>query len=110
MLGATAAPPHFPLVRRIIRLIDRELGERGLPEMFRQSRRLQVDLATGDLPGQQTVELGQRSPRAQQSCEPRGFRIIAALRKRQLPRYQLEDVDGDAQLERIVARDAGRDV
>ena len=32
--------PQFPLVRRVVRLIDGELVHRGLPQMFREPRRL----------------------------------------------------------------------
>ncbi len=49
MLGITFVPSQLPPIRRIVRLIDRELVHRGLPEMISQSRRLQIDLAVGDL-------------------------------------------------------------
>ena len=39
--------------------------------------------------------------RAQQRCQPRAFRGIAALLQRQLPRHQIERVDRDPQLEGV---------
>jgi hypothetical protein len=47
---------------------------------------------------------------AKQILQARGFRRIAPLRKRQLPRDQVQHVDGDTQLERVVAADDRRDV
>ena len=40
---------QLPLVRRVVRLIDGELVHRGLPQMFGNPRRLQIDLAFCDL-------------------------------------------------------------
>ena len=71
--------PQLPLVRRIVRLIDRELVHRGLPQMLRQPRRLQIDLAFCDLLRQRAVEFDQRAVGAEQLLQPRSFRRIAAL-------------------------------
>ena len=58
--------PQLPLVRRIIRLIDGELVHRGLPQMLRQPRRLQIDLAFRDPVRQRAVEVEQRAVDAEQ--------------------------------------------
>src|SRR5688572_1277932 len=79
---------QLPLVRSIIRLIDRELVHRGLPQMLRQSRRLQIGLALGDALGERAVEFGERAVHAEQLLQPRGLRGIALLLLRQLPRHQ----------------------
>src|SRR3954452_13029212 len=38
----------LPPVRRVIRLVHRELGERGLPQMLGHAWRVQIHLAAGD--------------------------------------------------------------
>ena len=57
-------PTSFPnslLYDRIIRLIDRELVHRGLPQMIGQPRRLQIGLAVGDSLRQRAVEFAERA-------------------------------------------------
>src|SRR5215813_10169421 len=87
-------PPHLPLVGRIVRLVDGELGERGLPEMFRQARCLQINLAARDLACQRAVELGERALRTQQLRKSRGFGCVTLIFHRQLPCDETKDVDG----------------
>ncbi len=78
--------------------------------MLRQPRRLQIDLAFCDLVRKRAIEFAERTLHAEQLRQPRGFRGIAALLQRQLPRHQIERVDGDPQLEGVVAVDLRRDV
>src|SRR5437588_7521055 len=101
---------QLPLVGRIIRLIDGELVNRGLPEMFCEPRRLQIDLALGDLLAERAIQLDQRAIRAEQLFQPRAFGSIAPLLQRQLARDEIQRVDTNAELESVVARDDGRDL
>ena len=73
--------------------------------MFREPRRLQIDLAVCYLVRQRAIQLDQRTIRAKQLLEPRGLRGITPLLQRQLARDQIERVDADAELEGVVALD-----
>ena len=63
--GSYAPFSQFPLVRRIVRLIDRELVHRGLPQMLGKARRLQIELAFRDPVGERAVEVSKRTLHAQ---------------------------------------------
>ena len=78
--------------------------------MIGKPRRLQVDLAFRDAIGERAIEFAERALHAQQLRQPRGFRGIAALLQRQLARHQIERVDRDPQLERVMPADLGRDI
>src|ERR1700733_6500166 len=91
---------QLPLVRRIIRLIDRELVHRGLPQMRSEPRRLQIGIALRDAVGEPAIEFAECALFAQQARQPRGFRRIAGLRQRQLAGREIQRIDRDPQLER----------
>src|SRR5260370_3322075 len=69
---------QLPLVRPIVRLVDGELVQRGLPQMIRQPRRLQVGLALSDAVRERAVKLHPRALPAQQLRQPCPFRCIPA--------------------------------
>src|SRR5258705_6184307 len=56
------------------------------------------------------MEFEQRSVRAKQLLQPRGFRSVVVLLQRQLARDEIQRVDADAELEGVVALDDGRDL
>src|SRR6185437_13777656 len=78
--------------------------------MLREPRRLKVHLTACDLLGEQTVELKERAVNTKQSLQAGGFSPVAGIFQRQLPRDEVEDVDRDAQLEGVEARDERRDI
>src|SRR4051812_32620437 len=102
--------PQLALVRRVVRLIDRELVHRGRPQMLGKAWRCEIDLAARNTLGECAVELGHRALHAEQPAQPPYLRSIAPLFPRQLPRHEIENVDCDAQLEGLVAGDQRRDV
>ena len=85
--------PQLPFVRRIVRLIDRKLVHGRLPEMFREPRRLQINLAVCYLFRQRAIQFNQRTIRAKQLLEPRGLRGITPLLQR-LAEGELQDLPG----------------
>src|SRR5262249_33473742 len=102
--------PQLPLVRRVVRLIDGELVHRGLPEMRGEARRFQIDLAARDPACQFAVQIEQRAVNSKQLNQSGGFRRIACTGQRQLPHDDIERIDRNAQLERLMARDQRGDV
>src|SRR4051794_24343557 len=107
---ALPAPPQLPLVRRVVRLVDGELVHRGRPQVLGKPWRCQIYLALGDPAGESAVEVGDITIDAEQCAQPLDLLRIARLLPRQLPRHEVEDVDGDAQLEGLMAGDQRRDV
>src|SRR5262249_487209 len=59
---------------------------------------------------QRTVEVDQRAVHAEQLLEPRALRRITSLRQRQLSGDEVECVDADAELERVVSLDLRDDL
>src|SRR5438132_12309758 len=78
--------------------------------MFREPRRLQIDLALGDLLAERAIQLDQRAIRAEQLSQPHHLRSVAPLLQRQLSRHKIQCVDADAKFEGVVALDDGRDL
>src|ERR1700704_6676108 len=95
--------PQLALVRRVVRLIDRELIHRRRPQMLSEARRCEVHLTLRDAIGEYAVEIGDRSLHAEQRTQALHFLSVTPLLPRQLPRDEVEDVDGDAQFEGLVA-------
>src|SRR5436305_11238007 len=103
-------PPELALVRGVVRLIDRELVHRRLPQMLGKARRCEIDITLGDAFCQRPVQISYRAVDSEQRTQPLHLPRIAALLQGQLPRHEVQDVDGDAQLEGLVAGDQRRDV
>src|SRR4051794_7525714 len=102
--------PQLPFIRSVIRLIDSELVHRGLPQVVHKAGRPEIDLALCDLVRERAVELHQRVLDSEQLFQPHGLSGFARPLQRELPRYEIERVDADAELEGVVALDRGRDL
>jgi tRNA A37 threonylcarbamoyltransferase TsaD len=88
------------LYERVIRLIDGELRQCRLPQMFLHTGRREIDIALRDAVGEILVQPVERAMHAEQHRQSMQLGGIAVAGKRELPGHQIERVDRDTQLER----------